>query len=94
LQEQLYICVLAATAGGASVKGEEIARASFPWPTKAILWATIKRSLRVGICVRYNYYIQLVAIWRARVLKRNNIFLEGGWKLVVHITVYGVDITD
>jgi hypothetical protein len=26
---------------------------------------------------------------RARVPKRNNIFLEGGWKLVMHITVLG-----
>jgi hypothetical protein len=25
---------------------------------------------------------------RARVPKRNNIFLEGGWKLVMHITVF------
>ena len=38
----------------------------------------LKRSLRAGTCVRYNYSVQLVAIWRARVPKRNNIFLEGG----------------
>ena len=44
-------------------------------------------SLRAGTCVRYNYSVQLVAIWRARVPKRNNIFPEGGWKLVVHIAV-------
>jgi hypothetical protein len=30
--------------------------------------------------VRYDF-------WRARVPKQNNIFSEGGWKLVVHITV-------
>ena len=52
----------------------------------------LKRSLRAGTCVRYNYSVQLVAIWRARVPKRNNIFPEGGWKLVVHIAVREKDI--
>jgi hypothetical protein len=73
--------------GGAQLRGRGGRVRPSPGQPRRFSRATIKRSLRVGTCVRYNYYVQLVAIWRARVPKRNNIFPEGGWKLVVHITV-------
>jgi hypothetical protein len=73
--------------GGAQLRGRGGRVRPSPGQPRRFSRATIKRSLRVGTCVRYNYYVQLVAIWRARVPKRNNIFLEGGWKLVVHIAV-------
>src|SRR6266568_5321570 len=51
-----------------------------------------KESLRVATAVRYNYYVQLVAI-KARSDARTEFkilehSLRGGWKLVVHIAVY------
>src|ERR1700733_1720095 len=36
----------------------------FPWPTRIILQGNQKWSLRAGTCVRYNYYVQLVATKR------------------------------
>src|ERR1700728_2446378 len=74
--------------GGAQLRGRGGRVCPSPGQPRRFSRATIKRSLRAGTCVCYNYSIQLVAIWRARVPKRNNIFLEGGWKLVVHIAVY------
>ncbi len=50
-----------------------------------------KESLRVATAVRYNYYVQLVAI-KARSDARTEFkilehSLRGGWKLVVHKAV-------
>ena len=41
------------------------------------------RFLQLSIRLRYNYYVQLVAIKRDWMRVANLIFAEGGWKLVV-----------
>ena len=66
--------------GGAQLRGRGGRVRPSPGQPRRFSRATIKRSLRVGTCVRYNYYVQLVAIWRARVPKRNNIFSRESYR--------------